>query len=317
MQGYFRGGRTAKPQLRLKDEKFFVDALMHWEMLASFLDPFPMQSFPGYGMPDLQTSERNERKMPHPWTGASTQLGFALAEVGRILRRRQSKSKNFPDTSKAQPFDVHDEQWVAKLEDFLRSIRPSTPEDILDYGDRDTPKEDLVCISHAQRYAALLEIYREYPDLYDELLVNETTLPSLHNQAIHPTQTPTGYTRTLDASLCSIAIDVLEALKDVSVSSSACRLLPLVLLSLAGHLRFPDQPFPGDEAQYSRHDQVVEARWSVESRMLELSTRYPQKQMLQILEIVKEVWDRLDNSQADTCHWMDVMHEKQLQTMMG
>lgn len=305
-----------KPQPRMKDEKFFADALMHWEMLASFLDPFPMQSFPGYGMPDLQTYDE-ECALPHPWTGASARLDLALAEVGRILRRRQRQSKASTSSRSGQFLELHESRWVARLEEFLRSIDPPNPDNIVEYGDRETPKSDLVGISHAQQYAGLLELYREYPHLYEELRTNKIQLPRLGNQLFGDALDHSGYTNSLDASLCTIAMSVLEALGSISVSSSACRLLPLVLVSCSGHLRFPDQPLPGEEAQYDRHDQVIEARYFVESRMLALSTRYPQRQMLQILEIAKEVWDRLDSDEVYNAHWMDVMLEKQMQTMMG
>ena len=317
MQKYFRNGWTTRPQPRLKDEKFFADALMHWEMLASFLDPFPMQSFPGFGMPNLQASDNRDRALPHPWTGVSTELDLALAEVGRILRRRRRNAKPSTDSRDAATPDVHEERWVARLEDFLRSIDPPSSGDVMEYGDRETPKSDLVCLGHAQRYTGLLEIYREHPHLFEELSMNDISLPPLNDYPMDRLLDHSGHTNTIDASLCTIAMNVLEVLREISISSSACRLLPLLLVSCSGHLRFPDQPRPGDEAQYDRHDQVIEARYFVESRMLALSARYSQKQMLQILEIVKEVWDRLDNDQAENAHWMVVMHEKQMHTMLG
>ena len=276
-----------------------------------------MQSFPGFGMPDLQASDNREPALPHPWTGASTELDLALAEVGRILRRRQRKAKQSTESRDTSSSEVHEERWVASLEEFLRSIDPPISDDIMEYSDRETPKSDLICLSHAHRYTGLLEIYGEHPHLFEELRINEIPLPPLNDRLMDEPLDHSGYTNTLDASLCTIAMNVLETLRELSVSSSACRLLPLVLVSCSGHLRFPDRPLPGDEAQYERHDQVIEARYFVESRMLALSTRYPQKQMLQILEIAKEVWDRLDNDKAENAHWIDVMHEKQMQTMMG
>jgi hypothetical protein len=317
MQRYFRGGKGATERTRLKYEKFFVDCLMHWEMLASFLDPFPMRGFPGYGMPDLQTSNQEPHRLPHPWTGICTELHFALAEVGRILRRRQRKTTTPTEPNDPDSLVVHDERWAAKLEHFLRSIRLPTVDDIVDYDDEDTPKSDLVCIAHAQRYVGLLEIYAAFPQLYGDVSKQRTPLPLLHDREPDRSSDNAGDGRTPRDSLCAIAMNILEIMNDISVTSSACRLLSLILVSCACQLRLPDQSKATEESQSERHNQVITARFIVESRLLALSTRYPQRHMLQTLEIVKEVWDRLDDDKVNKGHWMDVMQEKNLQTMIG
>lgn len=317
MQGYFRTVRGAKQQTRMKDEKFFVDALMQWEMLASFLDPFPMGGFPGYGMPKPPVSGDEGRKVPHPWTGVNTELFFALAEVGRVLRRRQKKAPTISDSDDPDSLQANDERWAAELERFLCSVRLPTSDDILDYGDRDTPKSDLIRAAHGHRYVGLLEIYRAFPHLYENRRNTAASLPSLYNRDFNESIDHSGYPTMLDSSLCAISGEVLESLREISISSSACRLLPLIIVSCACQLRFPNQSQLAEQAQDDRNDQVVDARYFVESRMLALSTRYPQRQILQILDIVKEVWDRLDNDQVDNTHWMDVMHERHLQTLLS
>lgn len=317
MQGYFRSCRTPKPMNRLKHEKFFADALMHWEMLASFLDPVPMMGFPGYGMPNPPVMGHEALKMPHPWTAVSQELQFALAEIGRILRRQQKKSTAGQDMHDPESVQMQEERWAAKLEKFLLSIELPTTEHIADYGDRATPKSDLVRIAHAYRFVGLLEIYRGFSHLYEERMNQDTNLPLLYDRSVDENIDHSGYSTALDSFSCAIATEVIDTVKEISISSSACRLLPLVLVSCAGQLRFPDFEEPMDETQQARHDKLVEARYFAESRMLALSRRYPQKQMLQILDIIKETWNRLDNDLPDGAHWMDVMHDKQLQTTLG
>lgn len=317
MQRYFRGGHNAADRTCLKNEKFFVDSLMHWEMLASFLDPFPMRGFPGFGMPDLQTSNQEQHKLLHPWTGICTELHFALAEVGRILRRRQRKSITPTEQNDPDSLAVLDERWAAKLEQFLRSIRLPTIDDVVDYNDEETPKSDLVRIAHAQRYVGLLEIYAAFPHLYEEALKQRTSFPLLYDRQIDRSADDAGNTQTPRDSFSAIAMNILEIVNDISVTSSACRFLSLILVSCACQLRIPDLSKTTVETQSECHNQDITARFIVESRLLALSTKYPQRQMLQILEIVKEVWDRLDNDQLDKAHWMDVMQEKNLQTMIG
>ena len=144
-----------------------------------------------------------------------------------------------------------------------------------------------------------------------------TSLPSLYDRDLVQSIDHSRYSNILDSSLCAISVEVLESLREISISSSACRLLHLTLVSCACQLRFPDESHTAGEAQDDRNNQVIDARYFVESRMLALSTRYPQRQLLQILEIIKEVWDRLDNDQVDNTHWMDVMHEKHLHTLLS
>lgn len=69
-------------------DDFLLDALMYWEMLASFMDPVPMAALHNIKSPDLTLAARSVPITPHPWTGVSSEIFFVLAEIGRILRRR-------------------------------------------------------------------------------------------------------------------------------------------------------------------------------------------------------------------------------------
>ncbi|CAK3932777.1 Hypothetical predicted protein [Lecanosticta acicola] len=303
-------GRMASHDKSSRNDNFFLDALLHWEMLASFVDPVPLLSLPGLKCPSLPIPGRQEGGVsPHPWTGVASTLHFILAEVGRILRRHRYVASPNLDARRKEHLRSADEEWAAKLEGALVGAEMCEVEDVLDYGDARTPKIDLVRMARAYRYVGLLELYAHFPSLLQERVGNRTLPKDLIFLSM-ATDTM-GYASDVDLRLTGIATHILDSIKPVSIISAACRLLPLVLLSLASQLRLPDSTM--DSQQY---DEMIEARYFLEARMLTLSRKYAQRSVLQMMEIVKEVWSRLDSGTSGA-HWMDVAHDRSWLTMFG
>jgi Fungal specific transcription factor domain len=292
------------------DREFYTGALIHWEMLASFIDPVSITPFAGHGSPNLDFPMSAKPALPHPWTGIATELHFAMAEVGRILRRQRSPSVV---VGFSQNYDLStddgDRQWAANLETFLRKIKIDSEDQIADYEDPATPKIDLIHTARAHQYVGLLEIYRIYPDLLMDRLSNQADDDSF--QLILP-DGHSAYTRVIDSCLAAIAVQIMELLDTISLSSAACRLHPVLLVAAACQLRFPDS----ETTTTDRCAPVVQQRYNLEERMLALSRKFPQKPLLRMMDIVKEVWDRLDVGNQDP-HWIDVINEKGWQTIMG
>ena len=317
MQGYFRCSVNDESSMSPANGKFFQDALLYWEMLHSFVDPVPMASFPGYGMgmPAPTVPSEEAPIFPHPWTGVSAEVHFAVAEIGRILRRRQRRSamKHHVHRRGSVRTDECDEPWAASLERFLHSIQIPSPNAVIDYADEDTPKSDLVNCANAHRCIGLLELYRAFPQLLESKFSTHERFPATANGELDVPTDHSSYTNAHDSRLCALAISTLQTIQDISIASASCRLQPLILVSCASHLRLPDVAFtPMDE----RQDEVIETRSFVEARMLALACKYPQRQLLQMLDIIKEAWQRLDNGN-ESAHWLDVVHEKGWQTIMG
>lgn len=249
----------------------------------------------GLKAPVLDLPPRPLPIRPHPWTGVLSDAFFALAEVGRVLRRRP-RGGHLCDV---------DAQWAANLETMLYNLRVVGEESITDYGDARTPKADLIAAAKAVRLAGMLEIYRACPAVFWSRFKDG-------DSEINSTADPSKYTDELDFRLAQLAVRALDLTKPIHISSGACRLLPLLLLMTASQLRLPD----AEDAEPAQDDVVVESRYLVEQRMLVISRKYPQRPILSALDTIKEVWERADSG-LPGAHWLEVAHDKCWQTMLG
>ena len=315
MQCHLQGSSSSGKRERLKNETFFQHALMYWEMLASLIDPVPITPLPGtLKLPDPVAHTDRHPEFPHPWTGISVEVYFALAEVGRMLRRRRTYSTTPKANHKGDSiFSKAEGEWAANLVSFLRSVELPSTEQIPNYEDIRTPKSDLILVADAYRFIGLLEIYGVFPQLLEDNVSIYSTVNGFEYSTHAHSST---YENDIDSSLVSIACHVLDIIRPIQIASSACRLLPLLLVSTAGQLRLPDSAATPNELHSQQHQTIVEARYLVESRMLVLSRKYPQKPLLQMMDIIKEVWQRIDSGDEQS-HFMDVIFEKGWQTIMG
>ena len=307
MQNHLREsvGRASLPEL--EQEEFFHEALMRWEMVASFVDPVPFTALGGnMQLPEQRLPHSRQRLFPHPWTGVAPEIHFAVAEVGRMLRRRRTHPNimpTTPQTSSSAHITAADDEWVKSLESFLHQIELPGTDDIANYEDVRTPSADLVMTADALRFVGLLEIYDVLPGLLQQHAHNDTELSGFAFATASDAMTQAD-------SLTAMAMHTLETVKPIAITSAACRFLPFILLVAGCRLKL------AAESSDQEQDEVVQVRYLVEARMLLLSRKYPQKPILQMLDIIKEVWQRLDQGGADA-HWLDVADEKGWQTLMG
>ncbi|KAK3725454.1 hypothetical protein LTR37_000424 [Vermiconidia calcicola] len=308
-----RASNETKPALL--HETFFQNALMYWEMVASFVDPVPITPLPGQlKLPEPTRPTTQAPILPHPWTGLNVEVNYALAEIGRILRRRRTYAAAISDSRPHDNgFSRADMEWATHLESFLHSIDLPNVEEIVDYRDIKTPRSDLIVCADALRFAGLLEIYAMFPRLLREHVADNTTVSGFD---FGTSRYDSVYDNESDRHLAAIAIHILDTIKAIPISSSACRLLPILLVIAASQLREPDSTTLPDGLHNEQHENIVQARYLVEARMLVLSRKYPQKPLLQLMDIVKEVWQQLDTGSSSS-HWMDVAYEKGWQTLMG
>ena len=276
-------------------DDFLLDALIYWEMLASFMDPVPMAALHGIKSPDLTLAPRSIPITPHPWTGVSSEIFFVLAEIGRILRRRVRNGA----------LGDGDAEWATHLERLLYKSVPPQAADVVDPQDKRTPVGDLLLVAKAYRLVGLLEIYRAFPALFWERV-------SQAGPEYAPRTEQSCFADELDSRLTELACHTLDLVRTIPITSGACRLLPLIMLISGSQLRLPD----GEAPDATRHDEIVDARFLVEQRMLVLSRKYPSRPQLCALDIVKEVWDRAD-ARSPGAHWIDVAHEKSWQTIIS
>lgn len=316
IQMYLRSSKQSSAPL--SNEKFYLDAFMHWEMLASFFEPVAMMSFPGFGAPNPPMPVRGEMVSPHPWTGVAPELHFALAEVGRVLRRRRSRLATMTEThvEEQSQTDQIDDQWSRSLEQLLQMIRLPDLGDIEEYGDKYTPRIDLLRAAEAYRYVGMLELYMIVPSLLEARIDRGESFPPSNVEDFVEPVDDSGFLEARDSWLSAIALHTLQLIKDVAIHSATCRMHLLILVSAGSQLRLPSSTLGSEDVSNAHHDKVLEGRGFVDSRMLALSRKYPQKQVLQILDIIKEAWDRLDRGERRV-HWLGVAHEQNWQTMLG
>lgn len=219
--------------------------------------------------------------------------------------------------------DEIDEQWSSSLERLLQSIRLPEVQDIEDYGDSYTPKMDLLRAAEAYRFVGLLEVYMIVPSLLEARIARGEAFPPSAVEDFTEPSDDLGFLEARDSWLSAIALHTLNLIKDVSIHSATCRMHLLVLVSAGSQLRTPggsssssSSSAPDEPQNAAHHDKVLEGRGFVDSRMLALSRKYPQKQVLQILDIIKEAWDRLDRGEKRV-HWLGIAHEQNWQTMLG
>lgn len=292
--------RTGSHTTSLLHEDFFQNCLVYWEQTMSFVDPtVTMPSFPGFGAPALCKPNPRTPVHPHPWTGISPEVHFATAEVGRVLRRRQrfSNSHIYHDS---------EHRWAESLEEYLYTLEFPTIDDICDFGDSNTSKSDLVRMAEAFRFFGLLELYALYPELLSKRLQSTSSFAALGIES-GPDIDDQG---NQACWLTHIALHMIDTIKVIPISSGASRNQVAILVTVSSHLRLMD----GDHGRDS--DQILSARYFVESSLLNLARKYAQRPAAQAIDVVKEVWARLDTGSPGE-HWMTVAHEKRWLSFLG
>lgn len=292
-----------------RHENFFEDCLLHWEMLISFVDPVPLAPLHvKLELPMPSVAGSSSATYAHPWCGIVSEVQFALAEIGRLLRRRQSYRARLQLAETHSRTSEHfDKEWIESLEAFLLAVEMPQEALIEDYDDVKSSKADFIAMADAYRYVGLLEIYWHYPELLRSRIEK-------HHATLDGLDLSTGVSLNDDyGRLGVLASHILDLVKPISITSGVCRLMPLIFVAAAGHLRFPSTTNSTEPLQ---RDEVIHSRYIVEARMLVLSRKYPQKPLLQMTDIIKELWQRLDNGDSNA-HWMDVVHELGWQTVMG
>lgn len=310
-----RSGRTPPAQHTRLDDDFLGYSLLYWEMLISWIDPVPLAPlYVRLDLPSPVPPHITSPTMPHPCTGVVSEVHFALAEIGRVVRRQQSQKLSLhPRQFESSTSESSNRRWAASLENFLHAIELPQEEQIIDYDDLKTSKPDLITIADVYRRIGLLELYRLYPDLLRSRIEHSSGALDTATLITDTNQHETADTHP--ERLCVLAYQALELAKPIVITAGVCRLLPLVLLIAGSYLRL----FEGNTlAQQLSREDVILARYLVEARLLVLSRKYPQKPLLQMMDIMKEVWSRLDpGGDPKNAHWMEVMHELNWQTIMG
>jgi len=218
--------------------------------------------------------------------------------------------------------------------EILRHRLPSV-DMIEDTGDLCALPLDLVKVARCYRYCALLELYRAFPELAMPL---DTTSSD--------EMIMTNLIRIQAERVFDLACGILVIVQSIPKESTTNTIQTLILL-IAGSALWQ---FPEDQTENLSHEEApftssIEAelkelrrtkasveiwRACVRERIINLYHMVGLDPVRNVAILLEEVWSRMDMAHAgrNVCeggwktwhnrsHWMDVMHEKRLETMLG
>ncbi|PNS20143.1 hypothetical protein CAC42_5593 [Sphaceloma murrayae] len=299
--------------------QMFEEAMIYWEMVTSFVatdadidvlqaeklsqlnaDNIAQHEDGGIDLDFLSESDPT----PHPWTGISPESQILLGQVGKLVYAARTQSTKSTDYRSI----------AVSLEESLLSLSFPSATALADSGDMSTRPADFIILAEVTRDCGLLELYRVFPTLLARRLPQT---PS------SPTPLPTslsGSSSEHRSWLTSFACHILTRLESIPATSHirVHQLLPLVIAG--SELRFMPK-LPGDPVQFESEDRsVYQARRFVRSRLHRLEGQLPAQPVKVILQLLGEVWERLDGDMGDEepgVFWIDVMVEKGWWTLMG
>ncbi|KAK1639402.1 fungal-specific transcription factor domain-containing protein [Colletotrichum phormii] len=316
---------TTTQRLMSGTQNFVVSSMVYWEAMSSFITD---QDPNALSYPDAFCHHHPPRSLqtrPCPWTGVETVTFIYLAKTATLVRRLRALGRlglcgRGEDVRNTSYSDLL--QRAVNLKEEISMLETPDVGSVTDSGDIFTPPGHLITMEQCYRMAALLELYRAFPELSE-------------------TQLSRGYAG-LDAvakaggqveGISNLALTILRTMEEIPVTSGtvSTQLLPLIIAgSVLGPESGEDTTSEGFEFMCTAGTAAEVAGWRDFVRMrtrwlYQLIRLKPVRHGLLILE---EVWacldetndaNRADDTKPDnkSCHWIDAMEEKGLETMLG
>jgi hypothetical protein len=332
---------------RGNNHQFFQEALIYWEMLLSFVAD-DTTVLPGNTAAEIAGPLVLQR-IPHPWTGIARDTQFTVQEVGRLVRRERKRMRKRTFTSRA---DIAHAQKAIEhartLEERLLELAHPAEAEVVSPGDDETPVWHLLTLAEVYRCTGLMQLYRAFPDLLHRRLsaqqppYNQQTSANLRDPFLdtasglmnsawldplflqpessnEPNDLGTPQDSYYDSWLTEFALTTLSRLKTVPFESRTRCLQPLLLVASSSELRLPklEDSLDTNGPSISSHAiEVSRTRQFVLGRLTSFLHVLPPKPIDVCLQLVKEVWKRMDVEEPNV-YWMDVLIEKGWETTMG
>ncbi|KAE8134260.1 Zn(II)2Cys6 transcription factor [Aspergillus pseudotamarii] len=340
----------ANPE-RGNNHQFFQEALVYWEMLLSFVaDDTAVLSGNAAADPG---GPLVLQRIPHPWTGIARDTQFTVQEVGRLVRCERKRIRARVFTSRADITQAQKAiEKAQELEERLLELAHPAEAEIVSPGDDETPVWHLLTMAEVYRCTGLMQLYRVFPDLLYRRLGSQhpssqsynqqpsatprdpflsvDTAPDLINSAwfesmyLQPESNQPNESETLpdtyyDSWLTEFSLTTLSRLKTIPIESRTRCLQPFLLVASSSELRLPRSEVSLDSSgpNISSHAiEVSRTRQFVLGRLTSFLHVLPPKPVDVCLQLVREVWKRIDAGESNA-YWMDVMMEKGWETTMG
>ncbi|KAK1506105.1 hypothetical protein CTAM01_03440 [Colletotrichum tamarilloi] len=305
---------------------FMISSMVYWEAMSSFIVD---QDTDALSYLDVFCHlPYSLKRYPCPWTGVGTATFIYLAKTAALVRRlralRRSSSGMFQRSDGITQDTSYYSDLLRQATVLIQSIsalEAPTVSSVTDIGDVFTPPGHLIAMEQCYRLAALLELTRAFPEVVGTHVVQN------HDAGLNDDEQEKN--RPVER-VCNLALRILWIMEGIPVTSGtvSTQLLPLIIAgSVLGLVSRENIAGEGIEFLGSSKDV---ARWrdfvKIRTRWLyQLIRLKPVRHGLLILE---EVWARLDNLDAADCsgdlipksqnhHWIDVMEERGLETMLG
>jgi hypothetical protein len=280
--------QTTNIRLHERERQFFWGLHMYNHLHTTFVENH-------LALPSVQIPERyledmtGMRRYPHPYTGISSHITFALLKVGKLIKRQRQIATSRSFATKQQIEDI--KVLIAEADDLeamIISRKVPGPDEIEDPHDEATPVEHLVKMAECHRNAALLQLYRVFPDVLRRRLGLDG--PEISKE---------GFT-------VRFALRILDTLMSIPSRSGTTPFQTVLLLAMSSELRFDGDVSKID--QVTHNIKIANAREWMLTRLSETQRRIPGQRLYNLLKRVRQMWAQSDA--ADPCEvvfWLDYM----------
>ncbi|KAH0155574.1 hypothetical protein KCU67_g8650, partial [Aureobasidium melanogenum] len=312
---------AAQPSLLTREQSFIVGAMAFLECLASIIIDQPIDVLK-YLQPFARIAE-DQRIYPNPWTGVSTPLFIILAEVATLIRQKRNLKAMSSAESQAESISELDEKMNKHASQlFASALTHRTPSiaRIEETKDSKTPLDHLISMNCIFRLVILLELSQIFPDV---VLRHDDKTQSQ---------------REAEKVALDFAIAALRLISELPKTSGTLIMLSIPLISAGSALQnlesyrcdynFDSDSFSGLRKDVSdlisRPLPISAWRDQVELRIEQLERRVGLAPVRKMKELLKAVWRQADGpfvspgtSSRNRIHWMDVMIDEKLETLLG
>ena len=268
--------------------------------------------------------------IPNPWTGISTQLFILVAMTGQLVRRNRLATLAVPAIRSSE---VRSMVWselkeeALTLEARLVEYKAPTSVAVRSTGDDNTPVTHLLIMMNCYRLAALLELY--------------TAFPTLAYRKRNPSESFTCQDEPIAAFYQGFILDLTTAILTLlgslpqSSGTKSSQLFPLLVAAAALKPYSASQPDTRQTSLVLELKDISQSsaalnRWRdfVCTRMVCLRGYIGLHLLDKVSRVIQEVWYRCDNEASPELvteqititprrHWIDVMCELHLETILG
>ncbi|KAG9661956.1 hypothetical protein KCU95_g407, partial [Aureobasidium melanogenum] len=280
--------QTTIIRLHERERQFFWGLHMYNHLHTTFVENH-------LSLPSIQIPERyleditGIRRYPHPYTGVSSHITFALLTVGKLIKRQRKLAVSRSFATEQQIQDIRALISEAnELETMLLAQNVPGPEEIEDPNDEVTPVEHLVKMAECHRNAALLQLYRVFPDVLRRRLGLD------------------GIPISTEGFTLRLALRILDTLTSIPSQSGTTPFQTVLLLAMSSELKFASHV--PDMDQTSHDIRIANAReWTV-TRLSEAQCKIPGQRLYTLLKKVRRMWAQLDVAGPfDVVFWLDYM----------